>query len=146
MTYIGKPGPKPRPAPTIRAEMPKLPRGVLGEDARRIWNELGPQLVELGWMTALDGPAFMMLCVHASIALEAARELRGNGVIAEDERGLARKHPASQILRDHSAAFRQFAAEFGLTPSSRVGREVGKTQETLSDEITRIVAEMKDGR
>jgi len=36
-----------------------------------------------------------------------------------DERGLPRKHPLLQVLRDNSTAFRMYAAEFGLTPSSR---------------------------
>lgn len=139
---MSTPGPKPRPRAELSAEMPKMPRGVLPEQARRIWNELGPQLVELGWLTALDGPAFMMLCIHAGVALEAAKELRGGGVVAEDERGMARKHPAGQILRDNSAAFRQYAAEFGLTPSSRArgGLPEPAVRMSLADELMALIA------
>ena len=127
----GNPGKRPvktSPQPTPVAPMipPWLPA-----EAKRRWKEIGPELERLGLLTAVDGLAFSMMLNHYAIAVEAAREikrirreLRKEGkkqhpLITIDERGLSRKHPLHQILRDHSEAFKSYMPEFGLTPSSR---------------------------
>ncbi len=60
-----------------------------------------------------------MMCHHYSLAMDALDVLEKEGVVTKDERGLSRKNPIAQVFREESAAFRQYAELFGMTPSSR---------------------------
>ncbi len=104
--------PKPRPiAPSPPSWLPR--------EAKKQWKELAPALEKERLLTEVDGLAFAMLLLHWAQVAEATKILKKEGLITVDERGLPRKHPAHQILRDHSEAFRQYMAEFGLSPSAR---------------------------
>lgn len=102
-----------------RIEAPRVPYGILGKDGRRLWRELAPKLSQNGLLTELDLPSLLMACAHYDTAVQAARTIRDQGILTIDERGLPRKHPALQVLRDNSTAFRSYADRFGLSPSSR---------------------------
>jgi phage terminase small subunit len=119
----------------------------LPPEAKRLWLDLAPQMVRAGVLSCVDGPAFAMLCVHYALALRAASVLkmrapkrkpagdpaadepvlpdlppamrRAFGLLSVDERGLFRKHPLNQVFRENSAQFLRYAAEFGMTASSR---------------------------
>lgn len=113
---------EPRPRPV----MPGSPPRWLPGEAKRRWHELAPKLERLGLLTEVDGPAFAMMLLHWSIARRAAEALRRDGLLAEDPdhkvadgQPAQRKHPLLQVLRDHSAAFKGYAAAFGLTPADR---------------------------
>lgn len=116
----GNPGKRPLPAnePKPKPVAPDPP-AWLDREARALWKEIGPELERLGLLTAVDGPAFAMLLTHYVLAVKAARRIKKDGILSVDEQGVTRKHPASQIVRDHSAAFRQYVAEFGLSPAAR---------------------------
>ena len=104
--------PKPKPlAPAASA--------WLSADARKLRKDLAPKLETLSILTELDGASLDMMLTHYSLASEAARTLKKEGSIIEDSKGYPAKHPAVNILKEHSAAFLRYAAEFGLTPSSR---------------------------
>lgn len=129
-------GRKPTPTPlkvlrgnpgkrALNAREPK-PRPILGEppafldpEAKRLWEELAPKLERLAVGTEIDAPSFAMACTHYVLAVKAARILKREGLSDRDERGLARKHPMTQVLRDNSAAWLRYAEQFGLTPSAR---------------------------
>ena len=100
-----------------------MPRGM-HPVARRFWHDHAPKLERLGILTEVDGPAFAMMATHWAIAFDAARLIRDEGIVAVDENGAPRKHPMLQVLRDNSTAFRQYAAEFGLTPSARTRLDI----------------------
>lgn len=111
--------------PRPRSLAPPCPRW-LPPAAKRAWRDLAPRLERLGVLTEVDGPAFAMMVTHYALAAEAAKVLREEGLLVSDPEHKAadgsvpkRKHPALQILRDHSAAFRAYAAAFGLTPADR---------------------------
>lgn len=104
------------PNPTPKA--PKCP-GWLPKEAKKKWRELAPEMERLGLLTMVDGLTFSMLLLHWSVAVDAAKTMKAEGITSEDERGLSRKHPLAQILRDNSVMFRAYAAEFGLSPSTR---------------------------
>lgn len=109
---LNKNEPKPKPlAPAVAS--------WLSPDAKKLRKELAPKLEAVGILTEVDGASFDLMLTHYCLASEAARTLKQEGSIIEDSKGYPAKHPAVQILRDHSAAFLRFAAEFGLTPSSR---------------------------
>jgi P27 family predicted phage terminase small subunit len=117
----GNPGKRPVPKgePRPLEVAPELPTWLPGR-ARDAWIELAPELERLGLLTAIDGPAFAAACITWGMAREAAEEIRIDGVTDFDEHnGRLRKHPATQVLRDNLAAYRQWCAEFGLTPAAR---------------------------
>lgn len=114
-----------------RSKVRRMPRG-LSKGAKRLWRMLAGDLVELGLFTDVDVPAFMLMAEHFGIAREAALIVDEEGLQTKDEHGCNRKHPLLQVLRDNSAAFRQFATEFGLTPSARVRLDVQIEPEQLS--------------
>ena len=97
---------------------PKAP-DWLSDNAKRKWKELTPELKKRGLLTAIDKTALALLCLHYDLAAEAGKTLKAEGTTVTDERGLTRKHPACQVLRDNSQSFARYMAEFGLSPSSR---------------------------
>lgn len=105
--------------PKPKAGAPPMPRKRLSPEGQRLWKTLAPKLAELGLITEADGAAFEMLCVHYGVAVQAARQLREDGLTTTDEDGLIRKHPLLQVLRESSTAFRMYAEQFGLTPAAR---------------------------
>lgn len=140
----GNPGGKtlndqePKPAP---AQADHVPYRLLPK-ARRFWKDNADRLTALGLLTEIDIPAFQLMASHYAVAVQAAEVIRDEGLLTEDEHGLQRKHPALQVMRDHSAAFRTYAAEFGMTPSSRsrVRAEVPEEQMSLADALFAAVA------
>lgn len=129
---------EPQPEPAVGATVPyrMLPK------ARRFWKDNAGQLVGLGLLTQIDLPAFQLMATHFAVAVDAAERIKADGMVTEDERGLPRKHPLLQVLRDNSAAFRSYAAEFGMTPSSRSRvSSVPEEQMSLADVLFAAVAE-----
>lgn len=121
---LGNPGkrplndaePQPQPAST------RTPHGM-SAGAKKFWRSLAADLVELGVLTAVDVPAFILMAEHYGVARAAVKELTLDSgelkLLVLDQNGMDRKHPLLQVLRDNSSAFRAFATEFGMTPSSR---------------------------
>ena len=68
--------------------------------------------------------AFELMGVHYAMAWRAAEIVQTQGLVLKDKFGQLHKHPALQILRDNSALFKAYAAEFGMTPSARSRIEV----------------------
>lgn len=105
---------EPKPAPVA----PKRP-AWLSSQAKKVWNELAPKLERVGCLTKVDGETLALLCTHYAVAKQAAEILKQEGLVDHDERGLARKHPMLQVLRDNSAAYLKYCQEFGLSPKAR---------------------------
>lgn len=76
-------------------------------------------LHEMQILTDADIAAFEMMAVHYAFAFRAAQLVEREGLTIRDQFGQMHKHPAMQILRDNSALFKAYAAEFGMTPSAR---------------------------
>lgn len=108
--------PKPRPA------MPRCP-AHLDAQARQTWNKLAPTLARLNLLTEIDGAAFAVLCQLQARLVYLARTLKQR----EHKSLLDGDRPSAYVMmeRQYYQLFRQFAAEFGLTPRGRVGLAVG---------------------
>ncbi len=131
---------EPRP-PVLRRPCPSW----LPPEGKRLWRYLAPRLAGLGVLSEVDLPAFELMCVHYATAREAALQIGKDGVMvpdpahrAEDGSVPMRKHPALQVLRDSSTAFRGYAATFGLTPVDR-GR-LSVPEEEPMDDFSRFLA------
>lgn len=112
--------------------------------ALKFWRRYGPELVRMGVLAQIDEPALQLMAEHFSLALRARAELETDGLLVADEVGNLRKNPLLQVFRDQSSAFRGYAGEFGMTPSSRA-RVKGPEQEegpSLADELFGRAAQM----
>ena len=105
---------EPKPAPVA----PPMPDD-LAPKARAFWEHTVPQLEKLGLATEVDGPALELLSVHYAVAVEAARLIEEQGIMAKGRHRQDIKHPALQTLRDHSSSFLRYLTQFGMTPASR---------------------------
>lgn len=115
---------QPEPDPTP----PGCPQWLPAE-GKRMWKKLAPELERLGLLTKVDGEAFAAACASWANAVEAGKAIKRDGVLMmatvydrhnEPVGERLTRHPGFQILRDSLHQFRSFAAEFGLTPSSRM--------------------------
>jgi len=147
-----RPGPKPKVVVggrDLRAPSERVPRDQLAhEAAKTFWRRVAPEMIELGLLTAVDVPAFLLMCEHFAVAREAAKTVARAGLTRKDEAGVERKHPLLQIMRDNSKAFRMYAAEFGMTPSSRqrLAFEAPEEGDELVQLLFRHVLEPEDRR
>lgn len=124
---------EPRPG---ASQVRRMPRG-LSPRAQELWHRLADDMADLGMFSDVDIPAFMLMAEHYAVARAALAIVTEDGMTVVDENGLARKHPLLQVFRDNSTAFRAYATEFGMTPSSRarlVARPEGE-QLSLADEL-----------
>lgn len=135
----GNPGrrPLPKDEPVLEPKAPRKPRGLKKKHfaAAKLYDQLARELQRAGISTALDGPAFRLMAEHYGLAMQAAQIIAVEGLMTVDERGLLRKHPMLQVLRDNSEMYRKYAAEFGGTPSSRTRLKAPPVpeEETLVD-------------
>jgi P27 family predicted phage terminase small subunit len=117
----------------------------MSTEALRLWRRIAPAVIELGILSELDVPAFVLMAEHYSVAMQAAQAISEDGLTAVDENGAERKHPLLQVLRDNSTAYRMYAAEFGLTPGSRGRLHVAPDAEQLSlaDELFGMIEQVE---
>ena len=113
----------------------------LPKEAQKLWRQLAPWLKDAGLLSSGDVVGLMLTCVHAGVAIEAARMLREEGITRQDENNVTRKHPAYQLVRDGTAQFWKGSEKFGLSPADRnkiklpeVGEEL-----TLAEELFQMV-------
>lgn len=115
----------------------------------KLWDELAPELQQLGILTNIDTMAFRLMLHHYDLAIQAVNQVQREGLTRRDENNVERKNPALQIFRDNSAAYRRYAAEFGVTPSSRSRLDVqqGAEQLALGDILVQAIfnAEANEG-
>lgn len=144
---MGKRGPKPKPTklklitgsrvtnhnePQPAALTPKCP-AWLDPEAKRKWRVLVPELSRLGILTIVDGDALAAYCQAWAEFRQATETLQregryvtvGGGVkVGKDGSsvtltGQPQPHPAIAQQRSAWKAVKDFAALFGLDPSSR---------------------------
>lgn len=110
--------PRPEIAP------PPVPAWLTGE-ARRLWEEIVPELVALGILSRIDGPSLACYCSAVADLARARRviQLHGKG------QDVLQKWLAIQATAMRQV--REFASEFGLTPSART--RVSGAPPTLQD-------------
>jgi|WetSurMetagenome_2_1015567.scaffolds.fasta_scaffold131137_2 P27 family predicted phage terminase small subunit len=91
----------------------------LDELSAAFLKRIQPGLDEMHVVADVDLPALELMALHYSLAWRAAEILKEQGLITVDAFGGKHKHPMLQVMKDNSSSYKAFAAEFGLTPSSR---------------------------
>lgn len=136
---MGKPGPKPkltalkklagnpgkRPLnehePQFAAEVPDCP-GHLDEIAKAEWERLAKAMGAAGVLTLADRAVMAGYCEAWSLSVRASREVQKHGtVLVSPKTGLPFASPHVNILSMALKQMKTFAAEMGLSPSSRSG-------------------------
>lgn len=105
------------PQPDKLFELPPCPDHI-GAWGKREWDRVGPKLIKLGLLADTDLQTFEAYCLNVQLMIEAREEIAKHGMLVMGARGKVR-NPAIAAFSAASTAVRGFAAEFGLTPSSR---------------------------
>lgn len=81
-----------------------------------LWDSMVDDLDEAGLLTAVDGPTLELALRHYLSAARASDDLlRDGATMYDDKNERTMKNPASQVFRDHSSAFLEFAKQLGLS-------------------------------
>lgn len=116
----GNPGKRPLPAgePQPQRGAPPCPE-FLHPIAREAWAELVPHLDRLGLLTLIDGQALACHCQAWAEFRLATEMLDAEGRTCLAGTGGLKPHPAIAMQRSAWKAVKDFAAVYGLDPSSR---------------------------
>lgn len=123
----GNPGhrPLPKEEPKPRQTKPTRPLWLLPE-AKREWTRVVAELDALELLTIVDRAALAAYCQAYARAVEAEQVVTKEGTTYTTDTGQMKPRPEMVIALREWQAVRAFAAEFGLTPSSRVRMAVPK--------------------
>jgi P27 family predicted phage terminase small subunit len=137
----GNPGKRAIPAqgPLPPAEIPPRPK-FLDAGAREEWDRVAPQLLELGLLSALDRAALAAYCAAWSRWVWAQEKIAAaDHLVVRASRGGLKPHPLLALARQESRAMREWAAELGITSSSRArGRLAAAVTSTANDPSERF--------
>jgi P27 family predicted phage terminase small subunit len=98
--------------PTKPADMP--------DSLSALWDSTVDALDDAGLITAVDGPTLELALRHYLAAAAASDSLLESGsTVHDDHNNRDMKNPASQVFRDHSTAYLEFAKQLGLSFVSR---------------------------
>lgn len=147
---MGKRGPAPKPTnlkvlegnPSKRSlnenePKPKVPDKIpdpppwLSSYAKKEWNRVAPQLHKLGLLTEIDIAALASYCQSYDRLIRAEKAIRAHekehgSLLFTTETGYAQQIPEIGIANSAMKNIKVFAAEFGMTPSSRSSLNVEK--------------------
>ncbi|MCP4426912.1 MAG: phage terminase small subunit P27 family [Chloroflexi bacterium] len=115
----------------------------MSKGAQKFWRDHASEMERISVLTGVDSAAFRLMAEHYTVALQAVAALQEDGLVVEGKDG-QKKNPLAQIFKDNSLAFKSFATEFGMTPSSRTRLKVPEEAEqlTLADELFMMVGDV----
>src|SRR5689334_9844588 len=120
----GNPGHRPlssKDEPQLAAELPPCPRYLRGV-ARRLWDDVGKQLLRMRVITAADATALELLCGAYAEYFKASAVVRRRGATYKARTGtgfIERRRPEVAIAADAWKRVRSMLLEFGISPASR---------------------------
>jgi P27 family predicted phage terminase small subunit len=106
---------------------------ILSDQAKKVWNDLAPELVKLGLLGAVDQSTFTAYCQSYADYLELTEYLNQLGPknwYMETQSGYRQVIPEVAERNKAFAQMQKLAPRFGLDPSSRSGIDTGKEQNT----------------
>jgi P27 family predicted phage terminase small subunit len=99
------------------SETPSAPSWI-GQHGRRLWQAYAPKLAKLGLLSEIDTSAWEALCHAYDRMRQASSDIKRHGRVYVKD-GIVRLRPEVRIEAEARKEFRQYCAEFGLTPASR---------------------------
>lgn len=114
--------------PQPRRSLPRAPRW-LDNDAKMEWRRTSKLLHEMGVLTQIDRNALAVYCECYSTWKQAREQLANEGLTMTGAKGQPIKNPLLTIIEKAREQMKQYAAEFGMTPSSRSRLKVNEKSE-----------------
>ena len=105
---------EPKPASGV----PQCPPHLKG-DARVEWKRVTKELYALGILTKVDRAVLVAYCMAWGDLVKAENQIEGEGEVIVSEQGGLYQNPWVAIKKRSMDQVVKFAAEFGMTPSSR---------------------------
>ena len=105
-------------ADTVRPVMPVKPDDLPGK-VSELWDQIGAALDDNGLIAACDGPTLELALRHYVAAVAAADDLAETPRLYDDKNQRPMKNPSSQVFRDHSTAFLEYAKQLGMSFAAR---------------------------
>jgi P27 family predicted phage terminase small subunit len=105
-------------ADTARPMMPAKPE-QLPPRVSELWDEIGAALDDNGLIAACDGPTLELALRHYLAAVAAADDLGEAPRLYDDKNERPMKNPSSQVFRDHSTAYLEYAKQLGMAFAAR---------------------------
>lgn len=151
---MGARGPKPKPPALVvlegnrgkrkinRAEprpgvgRPRPPAFLSGVGLE-LWNRTVPELERMHLLTVVDGEALAAYCVAYGEFADSTEQIDRDGLTVTTSFGNVIQNPAVGIRHRAMQLMKAFAAEFGLTPSSRGRMVIGDHEE--KSELERLL-------
>jgi P27 family predicted phage terminase small subunit len=101
-----------------------VPPDGLGEEARTIWDYTLAELEFMRSSVPTDRDALVAYCEAVVNHRRATAQLVDAPLLIRGHRGVQVRNPLLAVQRDAAHLIRQFAQEFGLTPSARARIDV----------------------
>lgn len=98
--------------------LPECPDDA-SDEVRDVWNYTLSQLIVMGIATPADRDSLRCYCEAVVTHRRACTLLAAGALIVDGALGTRITNPLVRIQRDAAQAVRQFAGEFGFTPSAR---------------------------
>lgn len=116
--------------PKPRALPPNYP--TKSPTAREVWDYLTEHLSAMGIAAQPDRDALLCYCDAVELYHRCREIMVTEPVIVRGQKGMVR-NPAIAVMRDAANTIRQYAQEFGLTPSARARIEVRGADDDADD-------------
>jgi P27 family predicted phage terminase small subunit len=104
--------------PIAPTELPEPPEDI-SPDVLKVWDYTVAQLSHMGIVSTADRDALFCYCQAVVSHRQASAILARTPVLIKGALGGMVRNPALAVARDSAYTIRQFAQEFGLTPSAR---------------------------
>ncbi len=127
----GNPGHRPLNKNQPKPKTPVKKHRGMEPVQKRFWDDHAPELERLQVLTGIDTAAFRLMAEHYALAIKSSKRLHDEGLTVRGKDG-EKKNPLAQIFKDNAMAFKAFAVEFGMTPSSRTRLKLPEEAEQLS--------------
>jgi P27 family predicted phage terminase small subunit len=95
------------------------PPDFLDAEAKKEWKRIGPELVQLGLFTSADVVAFASYCVSYSRLIKAQKKINRLGLTMKTGNNYHVPRPEIAITNNAMKLIKDFAIQFGFTPSAR---------------------------
>jgi P27 family predicted phage terminase small subunit len=98
--------------------MPDPPKH-LSAKAKKEWKRIAPELLKVGLLTKIDGPALAAYCDYYGQWAQASQGLKKTGILIKGALGEPMINPLLKIINSALDGMRKICSDFGMTPSSR---------------------------
>lgn len=121
------------------------PPAWLTPDAIAYWRRIAPELHRDGLLYSRVADAFALACAAYGEVVAAQRAVKKDGRYVRGQRGGRVAHPALGQMNRAMTEFRQYLAEFGLTPRGGVMPGAAEHDDPLEALARRRASRVDDG-